>query len=309
MPSPSMPARDYPTVAGEVMRLARTAIQLRPAQAGQRLRLRGQRLALSRWPASGRWLLAGPSPGAAVGWPAGFTPLDAGAWRCWPGGGALRGGEMSLLGVSRRLAPGDGTGTARWADADWEMRAAPLLWRYHLYYWDWAWALATSGQQQEARSLFAAIWSSWRAAMTPGTGPAWHPYPVALRAWSLCGVYHALAEGGPITGPFRADLAAHAGFLRRNLETDVGGNHLIKNLKALIGLAAWFADDALLAFALRRLRGQLAVQVLPDGGHYERAPAYHCQVLGDLIDIAGLLRSAGIGEPAGLSEATERMRG
>jgi len=291
------------------MRFARTAIQLRPAQAGQRLRLRGQRLALSRWPASGRWLLAGPSLGAAAGWPAGFTPLDARAWRCWPGGGALRGGEMSLLGVSRRLAPVDETGTARWADADWAMPAAPLLWRYHLHYWDWAWALAGSGQQQEARSLFAAMWSSWRAAVQPGTGPAWRPYPVALRAWSFCGVYRVLAEGGPITGPFRADLAAHAGFLRRNLETDAGGNHLIKNLKALIGLAAWFADDALLACALRRLRRQLAVQVLPDGGHYERAPAYHCQVLGDLIDIAGLLRSAGIGEPAGLGEATERMRG
>ena len=45
--------------------------------------------------------------------------------------------------------------------------------------------------------------------------------------------------------------------------------------------------------ALSRLRQQLAIQVLPDGGHYERAPAYHCQVLGDLIDVAGLLRSAG----------------
>jgi uncharacterized heparinase superfamily protein len=290
------------------MRFVRTAIQLRPAQAGQRLRLRGQRLALSRWPASGRWLLAGPRTDAAVGWPAGFTPLDAQAWRGWPGGGALRDGELSLLGVSRRLAPVDAAGATRWADADWAMPAAPLLWRYHFYYWDWAWALAADGQP-EARSLFAAMWSSWRAAVIPGTGPAWHPYPVALRAWSFCGVYPALAEGGPMAGLFRADLAAHAGFLRRNLETDVGGNHLIKNLKALIGLAAWFADDALLAFALRRLRRQLAVQVLPDGGHYERAPAYHCQVLGDLIDIAGLLRSAGLGEPAGLGEATERMRG
>ena len=59
---------------------------------------------------------------------------------------------------------------------------------------------------------------------------------------------------------------------------------------------------------LRQLASQLAVQVLPDGGHYERAPAYHCQVLGDLIDIAGLVRSAGVGEPAGLGQATERMR-
>jgi uncharacterized heparinase superfamily protein len=304
----SAPVRAYPIAAGEAARFARTAIQLRPAQAGQRLRLRGQRAALSRWPASRRWLLAGPSPGKTAGWPGGFTPIDARAWHCWPGAVALPDGEMSLLGVSRTLAPADRDGTVRWAHADWEMRDATLLWRYHLYYWDWAWALAASEQPVQARSLFAAMWSSWRAAGPAGTGPAWHPYPAALRAWSFCGVYRALVEGGPVDLPFRAELATHAGFLRRNLETDVGGNHLIKNLKALIGLAAWFADDALLASTLRRLGRQLVSQVLPDGGHYERAPAYHCQVLGDLIDIAGLLRATGRAEPAGLREATERMR-
>ncbi len=160
-----------------------------------------------------------------------------------------------------------------------------------------------------ARQLFAALWSSWRAAVPPGTGPAWHPYPVALRAWSFCGLYGALVAGGPHERPFRAALAAHATFLRRSLETDVGGNHLVKGLKALAGLAVFAADEALLAFALRRLNRQLAVQVLPDGGHYERAPAYHCQVLGDLVDIANLLRADGRPQPAALRQAIASMRG
>ena len=59
----------------------------------------------------------------------------------------------------------------------------------------------------------------------------------------------------------------------------------MKDLKALAGLAVFFADDRLLRRVLRRLTRQLAMQVLPDGGHYERAPAYHCQVLADLIDM------------------------
>src|SRR6202012_1635182 len=126
---------------------------------------------------------------------------------------------------------------------------------------------------------------------------------------SFCGVYAARVKDSGVEPDFRAELAAHAGFLRRNLETDVGGNHLIKNLKALAGLAVFFDDDALLARTLGRLRRQLAVQVLPDGGHYERAPAYHCQVLGDLIDIAGLLRSAGQEGPAEVPEAIAAMRG
>jgi uncharacterized heparinase superfamily protein len=188
------------------------------------------------------------------------------------------------------------------------MSGAPLLWRFHLYYWDWAWALESAGWGTSARGVFGALWSSWHAAVMPGRGPAWQPYPAALRAWTFCGLYRALASGSQFEGPLRAELAALAGFLRRNLETDVGGNHLIKNLKALVGLAVFFGDDRLLARALGRLRRQLDVQVLPDGGHYERAPAYHCQVLGDLVDIARLLRAVGRDEQEGLPEKIAAMR-
>jgi hypothetical protein len=57
--------------------LARTAVHLRPSQIAQRLRLRAQHQTLRRFPAAGRWLLAGPDPASAAGWPAGFVPLDA----------------------------------------------------------------------------------------------------------------------------------------------------------------------------------------------------------------------------------------
>jgi uncharacterized heparinase superfamily protein len=294
---------------GDVMRLARTVAQLRPAQAGQRFRLRAQRLALNKQlPTVSRWLLSGPEPTAAVGWPDEFTPLDAGIWRGWSGEPGLRAGQVSLLGVTRMVAPTADSGAANWPAADWELASEPLLWRFHLYYWDWAWALACGQDRHRSRTAFAAIWQSWRAAVPPGRGPAWHPYPAALRAWSFCGLYLPLVAGSPISDPFRSELAVHLGFLRRNLETDVGGNHLIKNLKALAGLAVFFADADLLTRVLRRLCRQLAVQVLPDGGHYERAPAYHCQVLGDLIDIGRLLGAVGQDEPPELTAAVQAMR-
>ena len=291
-------------------RLSRTVVHLRPAQIGQRARLRAQRTALDRSvPLAGRWLLRGPEPTAGTGWPVGFTPLDARLWRDGQDGSALRAGELRLIGCSRVIAPADEAGVPGWAGADWKAADAPLLWRFHLYYWDWAWALAGEHQESDAQAVFTAIWESWRAAVAPGRGVAWHPYPAALRAWSFCGLYRQFARGSRIEDRFLAELAAHAGFLRRNLETDVGGNHLIKNLKALAGLAVFFGDETLLARTLGRLRRQLAVQVLPDGGHYERAPAYHCQVLGDLVDIAGLLNAAGHDEPAELAEAIIAMRG
>ena len=114
------------------------------------------------------------------------------------------------------------------------------------YYWDWAWALASGLPAEDARTAFAAAWRSWHAAVGWGRGPAWHPYPAALRAWSFCGLFAGLVRGSGIEGGYRGELAALTGFLRRNLETDVGGNHLVKNLKALAGLAVFFGDDALL---------------------------------------------------------------
>jgi uncharacterized heparinase superfamily protein len=304
-------------VSSELALLGRTAAHLRPAQIAHRARLRAQRTALHRWPQAGQWLLAGqwlderrggPTRAQAPGWPAGYYPLDATALAGmaptetglagtphWPTLVQLQAGRIRLLGITRRLT-------------DWRQADAPQLWRFHLHYWDWAWGLAAEQDRDAARQAYARLWRSWRAACTFGTGDAWLPYPAALRAWSWCSQYSDLVAGGELEAAFRREIAAHAGFLRRHLESDVGGNHLIKNLKALIGLGVFLGDEPLLRRSLRRLTDQLAVQVLPDGGHYERAPAYHCQVLADLIDIADLLAASGREPGPALTEAIARMR-
>ncbi len=312
----------------ELMLFARTAAHLQPRQVAQRGRLRAQRLALRQLPWSGRWLLAGPDPGSAVGWPTDFRPLDTRLWHDWPGLHELREGRIQLLGVTRTLVgltrhgqaacqPSDPADPdwikARWTHvdwtaADWQQADTPALWRHHLHYWDWAQALAAEPDLEDARAVFARLWLSWKEAVPAGLGEAWLPYPTALRAWSHCGVHRDLVAGSEIEADFLASLSVHAGFLRRHVEGDVGGNHLIKNLKALAGLALFFADKRLLGRVLDRLTRQLAVQILPDGGHHERAPAYHCQVLADLIDIAGLMQAADEPPPPELVLAIGRMR-
>jgi uncharacterized heparinase superfamily protein len=259
--------------------LGRTVVHLRPAQLAHRTRLRTQQAGLRRFPEAGRLIMPGPAPAAAVGWPDAVRPVDALTPGRWPSLAELRTGKIRLLGLARELG---------WGHSD-----APRLWRFHLHYWDWAWGLAADQDRLAGRALFARLWRSWQASAEFGRGDAWHPYTAALRAWSWCGLHRALVAGSDIERDFIAGLAAHAGFLRRHLEYDVGGNHLIKGLKALAGLAVFFADERLLRLALRRLTSELARQVLPDGGHYERAPAYHCQVLADLVDVADLLRAAG----------------
>ena len=285
----------------ELALLGRTAAHLQPAQVAHRVRLRAQRAALHRWPRLGQRLLAGPSPAGAAawcGWPTGFTPLDALAPQRWPGLPELRSGRIRLLGMTRDLGE-----PASWGHTD-----APQLWRFHLHYWDWAWGLAADADPGAARAVFARLWRSWREGCGFGRGDAWLPSPTALRAWSWCGLHRDLVAGSDLEHDFLREIAAHAGFLRRHLESDVGGNHLIKGLKALAGLGIFLGDEQLLARALHLLTEQLAIQVLPDGGHYERAPAYHCQVLGDLIDVTDLISAAGRTPAPQLLLAIARMR-
>jgi uncharacterized heparinase superfamily protein len=275
--------------------LGRTVVQLRPTQLTHRARLRTQQAGLRRFPEAGRLIMHSPDPAAAVGWPDLARPVDAQIPSCWPGMAELRSGKITLLGLARELG--------------WEHTDAPRLWRFHLHYWDWAWGLAIDQDRLVARAIYARLWRSWQKSVEFGRGDAWHPYPAALRAWSWCGLHRALVVGSDIEPDFVALLATHAGFLRHHLEYDVGGNHLIKELKALVGLAVFFADERALRLAVRRLTNQVARQVLPDGGHYERAPAYHCQVLADLIDVADLLRAVGRTPAGEITTAIVRMRG
>jgi uncharacterized heparinase superfamily protein len=282
----------------ELALLSRTAVHLQPSQVAHRARLRVQRAALRRWPDLGQRVLSSAHPVSAGGWPTSFTPLDATKPERWPRLAQLASGRITLLGVVRDL--GEPT---QWQHAD-----APQLWRYHLHYWDWAWGLAAEADRGIARGMFARLWQSWQASCPFGQPDAWLPYPTALRAWSWCGLYRDLVAGSDLEPVFLREVAAHAGFLRRHLESDVGGNHLIKGLKALAGLGVFLRDERLLTRALERLTAQLAVQVLPDGGHYERAPAYHCQVLADLIDVSNLLSAAGRAPAPRLALAIAQMR-
>ncbi len=97
----------------------------------------------------------------------------------------------------------------------------------------------------------------------------------------------------------RAGLA----WVAANIEDDVLGNHVIRNARALVlgGARARRreAPRARPCAAGARAPGQ----VLPDGGHYERSPAYHLIVLRDLLEIRAVTGAVWLDEPI------ERMRG
>ena len=184
----------------------------------------------------------------------------------------------------------------RWAGPpDHTQRPAPgltLLARFQENYFDWP----AAPYEIEA----------WIEAHPPGSWPAWHPYPTSLR---IVNWIRALGSQAPARAA--ASLALQAAFLERNLEFHLGGNHLLENARALLAAGLYFQGlpaDQWKQKGLELLRRELARQVLPDGGHYERAPYYHRRMTRLAEDAVELLESSGETVPPELRETAGKMR-
>lgn len=191
---------------------------------------------------------------------------------------------------------------------DWDAPGSGVanqLWRMNLHYMEYL-------EELHAEAGLALI-RQWIASNPPWQPGYWHDswnsYTLSLRVvvWMQRIAAWGLDRDDPALAPVHASLAQQLAFLERNLERDIGGNHLVKNIKALAWGAAFFTGataDRWRARALDLLDKELARQVLADGVHYERSPSYHAQVFGDLIETRDALGSAA---PAALDPALERM--
>jgi uncharacterized heparinase superfamily protein len=198
---------------------------------------------------------------------------------------------------------------SRQVDAWWP-EGASRLWLFHLHGFTWAVDLATAarrGRAEAASALRRAI-TDWLAQHPVDARDAWHPFVVSERLMAWLVVRDLLPDLDDVVRPA---LLLHAAFLDRHLENDVGGNHLLKNLVALLLAGCAFDGpypERWRKRAASRLERELAIQVLPDGGHYERSPMYHLLVLADLL--AALWASGRREMPVSvpLADAVRRMQ-
>ena len=161
------------------------------------------------------------------------------------------------------------------------------LWLYHLHYFDDLIAEGAAGRHEWHKALIR----RWVAENPPGFGNGWEPYPLARRivnwakwAWA----------GNELPAGAAACLALQARWLRRHLEWHLLGNHLLADAKGLIFAGLFFAGpeaEEWLAKGLSILECQISEQILADGGHFERSPMYHAQVLEDVLDVVNALRN------------------
>lgn len=141
---------------------------------------------------------------------------------------------------------------------------------------------------------------------------AWHPYVVSRRIPAWVWLLSTNPPSETLQEKVLRLLMAQARWLRANLEYDLGGNHLLQNLRALAIAGAFFRGsepDEWLRTVYKLLPGELDEQILPHGEHFERSPAYHVDMLVALADITEALRSVDPQRAEWLEPIVERMLG
>jgi uncharacterized heparinase superfamily protein len=258
------------------IRFMRTIRQIPPAQLSARFWLSAKRNAISRFatPAfkGGRALVANAPELVSV---LPLSPFPRAVDRI-----AISNGEatVDLAGTPWPIYP-----PVQWHGG--RLEVGTRLEKLHLHYHDYL--------ESADDDLFAAVVDDWIDHNPPYTDDYWrhnwNSYALSIRvvAWMQeLAMRHGRYPEARMERWLRS-LAAQLRFLRRNIEEDVRGNHIIRNIRALLWGGAFFSGrdaDRARSLGIALLRRELDVQVLSDGFHFERSPSYHAQVLGDLID-------------------------
>lgn len=179
---------------------------------------------------------------------------------------------------------------------------------FHLHGFGDLAAYAAERPTPEGDSFWSAVLQSWLEECERPAMPAWHPFPTSGRLISWCA---ALSRGGwhdALEGRMTVSLRRQLRFLRRSVEYDIGGNHVLRNAAALAVAGVCLAEHSAETRGLGLLEREVDAQVLADGGHEERSPSYHRAVLADLDDVATLLTRLDRPVPEWLDRASSKMR-
>jgi len=219
----------------------------------------------------------------------------------WWSGEELRSGRFRFVGLEKTFHHG----------IDWNSPDMSLLWRYNLHYFQYLFS-EEGLDPGTAQTLIM----DWMRSNPPGSQPAWDPFPMSLRIVNWLKFLSDTSVPDNVLQVILRSLFEQARFLEKRLERHLLANHLFKNLKALLFAGASFQGKEAarwLRLGARLLHRELDEQILPDGGHFERSPMYHCMILEDCLDLLNIAGGLPISwkevlEPR-LREACRRMAG
>ncbi len=177
----------------------------------------------------------------------------------------------------------------------WNDSSFDRLWLYNLHYFD---DLNASGYRDRLEWHKNLI-TRWIQENPVGKGIGWESYPVSLRIANWI-KYHIKTE--MLNDVMLDSLFCHARYLRKRIEYQHMGNHLIANAKALLMAGIFFKGkeaDEWVNKGAGLFSAEMHNQVLEDGGHFERSPMYHSLLIEDILDTINFCNCC----PGSLSQA------
>ncbi|MCA9119936.1 MAG: alginate lyase family protein [Planctomycetaceae bacterium] len=198
---------------------------------------------------------------------------------------------------------------------DWRLghQLEDRLWAITLHYHAWLYELSKLGKEDpilasKAHSMLQDVLRSWLDACQmgqPGVADlAWNSYAVATRIGWWVRLWFSLAESfwkheTELKHRFLNCLYQQAQYLAENIEWDLRANHLLRDAVGLAWAGQFFWGPA--ATRWQRLATRIALsqadeQMLADGGHFERSPFYHLEVMDDWMALATLLSKESVRE-------------
>jgi uncharacterized heparinase superfamily protein len=249
-----------------------------------------------------RLSLSGRTPDKLLMQPADMLPGDAGR------GSALLDNRYAFAGQEVTVPAGPRPGVSH-DGPPWRHMGAGEFWFRELQSFDWLRdlrALATQASRARARKLVL-HWLETHTAIDPSP---WRPELVGRRltAWLAHGDFLLKDADSSFSKRFFQGLALQSRHLARTTRAGEDGMERFLALKGLLYSGLALPDgEKRTEQALKLLSGELARQVLPDGGQFERSPSAHLSLLRHLVDMRATLIAAGQPAPEELNNAIDRM--
>ena len=208
-------------------------------------------------------------------------------------------GSVNLLNLEREIG---------YDKIDWSLGPCTQsrLWTVTLHYHRWLSDLARLGDRPNAETAalcqhYLADWIAHCALDASGARElVWNSYAIATRIAEWISIHTSLSRAkspgwSDFEPTFLASLYQQAAYLHKHLEYDLRANHLMRDAVGLAWAGRFFegaTPRAWLETATRLAVEQSREQVLPDGGHFERSPMYHLEVMHDVYSLAKLLEDS-----------------
>ena len=172
------------------------------------------------------------------------------------------------------------------SDVGWNGHADKVskLWRYNQHYFD---DLNATGSKKRS-AWHNELLNTWVHENKIGEGVGWEPYPTSLRIVNWIKWYF---SGNNLSNLHIDNLALQVRWLNKRIEWHILGNHLFSNAKALVFAGLFFSSEESTTWlnkGLKIINDELSIQVLDDGGNFERSPMYHAIFLEDLLDLINI---------------------